>query len=293
MGFLRRHIEEDEASERQMLRCVGARSLSSFVRGVVPKGIAIDRPLRLPAPVGEQECLRLLRAIGRENTICKNFIGEGYYGSIMPYVVQRNILENPGWYTSYTPYQAEIAQGRLEALLNFQTMCSDLTGMEMANASLLDEATAAAEAMVMLWRLRPAEKSQASVFLVDEALFNQTIDVLLTRAEPFGIRVIVEHVDAHSVAHPNLFGLMVQYPDKYGSVRPYEEVFTAARKRNVYVAVCANLLALTLFTPPGEMGSDVVVGSTQNFGLPLGYGGPHAAYLATRPRSREQFQGAS
>lgn len=282
MSFLERHIEENKEAEQRMLQRLGASSLSAFVQEVVPSSIAIDRPPRLPAPVDEQRCVALLQEIGAKNKLCKNFIGEGYYGSITPYVIVRNILENPGWYTAYTPYQSEIAQGRLEALLNFQTMCAELSGMEVANASLLDEATAAAEAMTMLWRVRKDAQATARVFLVDESMFDQTIDVLITRAGPLGIEVVVTSLDEHKVGDRGVFGIITQYPNKYGILQDHASLFARAHEHGVRVVTCANLLALTLFRPPGEMGSDVVVGSTQNFGLPMGYGGPHAAYLTTR-----------
>ncbi len=214
----------------------------------------------------------------------------GYYPSILPTVIQRNILENPGWYTQYTPYQAEIAQGRLEALLNFQTVVSDLTAMEIANASLLDEGTAAAEAMSMFFALRPKEKKNANVFFVSEEVFPQTLDVLKTRANPLGIELRVGNA-RNAELSDDIFGILVQYPAGYGEVRDYTSLFQQASEKKIFKVVAADLLSLTLLKPPGEFGADAVVGSSQRFGIPMGFGGPHAAYFATKEEFKRSIPG--
>ncbi|MCB0313444.1 MAG: glycine dehydrogenase (aminomethyl-transferring), partial [Calditrichaeota bacterium] len=232
------------------------------------------------------------KQIAQENQVFRSYIGMGYYGCIVPGVIQRNLFENPGWYTAYTPYQAEVAQGRLEALLNFQTLVSDLTAMEIANASLLDEGTAAAEAMAMLHRSRSRELQQkeAHTFVVSNQCLPQTIDVLQTRAEPLGIRL--EIVDIHNFTwHEQIYGILLQYPDVDGAAADYSELIARVHAAGAFVAVAADLLALTLLKAPGEMGADVVVGSAQRLGVPMGYGGPHAAFFATREAFKRQVPG--
>ena len=266
-----------------LLSTVGYPSLDALVDATVPTAIRLNRPLDLPATRTEQDALRDLKALMSRNRLQRSFIGCGYYGTIMPPVIQRNILENPGWYTAYTPYQAEISQGRLEALLNFQTMVRDLTGMEIANASLLDEATAAAEAMTMCHRL---DTGKRNTFLVAPDCHPQTIAVVQTRAEPLGINIVLGNE-----LTPDTFGLLVQYPDTNGVIRDYSALVAAAHAQKTLAVVATDLLALTLIKPPGEMGADIVVGNTQRFGVPLGYGGPHAAFFATRDAHKRQMPG--
>ena len=290
--FSARHIGPGGDDTSAMLDEVGAESLDALIDETVPASIRLGEPLDLPPGLSEHRLLRELRAISKKNKVFKSYIGLGYYGCVVPGVIQRNVLENPGWYTQYTPYQAEISQGRLEALLNFQTMVSDLTGMEIANASLLDEGTAAAEAMTMM--LRAAGKKTAAgkepVFFVSEKCFPQTIDVVLTRAEPLGIKVVVGDHEEFEFGD-GVFGALVQYPDADGAVKDYSGFISKAHDTGALVAVAADILSLTLLTPPGEQGADVVVGSTQRLGVPLGYGGPHAAYFATREEFARQVPG--
>ena len=242
--------------------------------------------------MSEFEYLNELKAVASENQLFKNFIGMGYYNTIVPGVIKRNIFENPGWYTAYTPYQAEIAQGRMEALLNFQTMVCDLTGMEIANASLLDEATAAAEAMVMFFytRSKEAEKNNVVKFFVSENCFPQTIDVLHTRSKPLGIELVVGDEQLFS-PDDSFFGALLQYPDAVGNVLDYKNIVNMCHRHEVRVCVAADILSLVLLTPPGEWGADCVVGSTQRFGVPMGYGGPHAAYFATHDSYKRNIPG--
>jgi glycine dehydrogenase len=284
--FLWRHIGPDAQQIRQMLHALGLSSLRELVDKAVPAAIRSSRPLGLGSPCSEQQVLAELRAMAAQNQVWRSFLGMGYSNCLTPPVIQRNILENPGWYTQYTPYQAEIAQGRLEALLNFQTMVIDLTGREIANASLLDEATAAAEAMSLAYTLAG---KQSPVFWVDRGCHPQTIAVVQTRAEPLGIQVRV--ADPSQLELENGFGLLLQYPNTYGEIRDYRELVERAHQRGMVVAVAADLLSLTLLQPPGEWGADIVVGSTQRFGVPLGYGGPHAAYFATREAHKRLLPG--
>ena len=290
--FSARHIGPGGDDTSAMLGEAGAKSLDALIDETVPSSIRLKEPLDLPPGLSEHRLLRELRAISKKNKVFKSYIGLGYYGCVVPGVIQRNILENPGWYTQYTPYQAEISQGRLEALLNFQTMVSGLTGMDIANASLLDEGTAAAEAMTMM--LRAVDKKSAAgsepVFFVSEKCFPQTIDVVLTRAEPLGIKVVVGNHEELEFGG-GVFGALVQYPDADGAVRDYSGFISRAHGSGALVAVAADLLGLTLLTPPGEQGADVVVGSTQRLGVPLGYGGPHAAYFAAREQFARQIPG--
>ncbi len=295
--FARRHIGPSPDDRDQMLAAVGAASFDALMDEAIPASIRLPRPLNLPPPESEHAYLRRLSGIARRNKTFRSYIGLGYHDTITPAVIQRMVMENPGWYTPYTPYQAEIAQGRLESLLNFQTMVADLTGMEVANASLLDEATAAAEAMTLLHRARsganrPSSGSvrERSLFLVSDRCLPQTIDVLRTRAEPLDIDLHVGPMETMAF-EPRVFGVMLQYPDQYGAVIDLEPFMASAHRAGVLVAVGADLLALALLKPPGEMGADVVFGNSQRFGVPLGYGGPHAAFFATRQAYVRQAPG--
>jgi glycine dehydrogenase len=298
--FVPRHIGPSDGDQSSMLAELGYESLDALVAATAPNAIRERAPLALDAPVTETDALTRLRVLADRNGVCTSLIGLGYHDTITPPVILRNVLENPAWYTAYTPYQPEISQGRLEALLNFQTMVTDLTGMEIANASLLDEGTAAAEAMAMLHRLNGKQRADAAkpgmaergshqnrdVFVVDPDCHPQTVDVVRTRAEPLGIDVVLgdEPVDG-------CFGILLQYPGSSGRLRDLTPVIARAHEGGALVAVAADLLALTLVVPPGEAGADVVVGTTQRFGVPLGFGGPHAAYFATRDEFRRTLPG--
>jgi glycine dehydrogenase len=273
-----------------MLSKIGASSLDELITQTVPSNIRLKKPLNLPDGLSEFEYLKELKLTASRNKIFKTYIGLGYYNCIIPPVTQRNVLENPGWYTAYTPYQAEIAQGRLEALLNFQTMVIDLTGLPIANASLLDEATAAAEAMILFYNARKKEKTNAHTFFVSEKCFPQTIDVIKTRALPLGIEIIVSDHSKISSAE-NIFGSLIQYPDTNGNIVDYKEFVGKMHAANAFVAVASDLMALTLLTPPGEWGADVVLGNSQRFGVPMGYGGPHAAFFATKEDFKRSLPG--
>jgi len=285
-AFLERHIGPNDAEIAHMLRVVGHDSLDALTDAIVPAGIKSTAPLALPAPVTEVEALAKIRAVASKNKVFRSFIGQGYYGTHTPNVILRNILENPAWYTAYTPYQAEISQGRMEALINFQTMCADLTGMEIANASLLDEGTAAAEAMTLAKR---SGKSKSNLFAVSAGVHPQTLEVLRTRAEPMGIELAVL-ADAE-LAAADAFGVLLQYPDTFGQAGDYRAVADAVHARGGLVCVATDLLALTLLTPPGEWGADIVVGNTQRFGVPFGFGGPHAAFMACRDAFKRSMPG--
>lgn len=291
-NFTLRHNGPGKDEIENMLSVIGAKTVDTLIEETVPASIRMKTPLNLPNGINEQQYLTQLREIGSKNKLYKSFIGLGYYNAITPGVITRNILENPGWYTAYTPYQAEISQGRLEALLNFQTMIADLTGMPIANASLLDEATAAAEAMIMLYnaRSRDAVKRVANKFFVSQNLFPQTIDVLVTRSAPLGIELVI---GCHnSIAFDDkMFGAIIQYPNQKGKVSDYSDFVNKAHANNTAVAVAADLMSLALLTPPGEWGADVVIGSTQRFGLPLGYGGPHAGFFATKEDYKRSMPG--
>ena len=282
-AFAHRHIGPDANELDAMLHTIGATSLDELIDGTVPDSIRLRDDLELPSAMTEQEYLEHITAIGAENKVFKSFIGLGYYDTVTPSVILRNVFENPGWYTQYTPYQAEIAQGRLEALLNFQTMVSDLTAMPVANASLLDEATAAAEAMAMFFHQRNKNTAapEAPRFWVSDTVFPQTIDVLQARAAPLGIEVVIGDTKTFT-ADAACFGVMLQYPDKFGEVSDYRALVESVHAVGGFVTVAADIMSLALLTPPGEWGADVVVGNTQRFGVPMGYGGPHAAYFATR-----------
>lgn len=271
-----------------MLMQIGVPSLDALIDETVPAAIRLKKKMNLPAPLTEMECLDHLQQVARKNQVFRSYIGMGYYGTVVPGVIQRNILENPSWYTQYTPYQAEISQGRLESLLNFQTMVIDLTGLPIANASLLDEGTAAAEAMLMFHHSRP--DNQGHKFFVAATCFPQTIDVLRTRAEPAGIEIVVGDPEKEKLS-AEYFGVLIQYPDGLGAVHDHRTWVDRAHAVGVFVAVAADLLGLTLLTPPGEWGADVVLGSTQRFGVPMGYGGPHAAYFATRDDFKRKLPG--
>ncbi|MFO7613765.1 MAG: aminomethyl-transferring glycine dehydrogenase [Bacteroidales bacterium] len=290
--FLRRHLGPGTGDLEHMLDLIGVRTLEQLIDETIPASIRLEGELQLEEGITEPEYIRHIRQLGEKNKLFKTYIGQGYYGTIMPPVIQRNILENPGWYTSYTPYQAEISQGRLEALLNFQTMIADLTGLPVANASLLDEATAAAEAMIMAFNTRPRDlvKSNACQFFVSEDLFPQTIDVIKTRAVPLGIQIITgnHHTFRSTEA---FFGGIVQYPDQYGEIHDYREFVSQIHEKQGVAIVAADLLSLVLLTPPGEWGADVVVGSSQRFGIPMGFGGPHAGYFATKDVFKRNLPG--
>ncbi len=286
--FPRRHLGSSEEEIHAMLETLGLKTLDALVDRAIPPLIRMNNPLAIPAGRGEHEALAELRALADRNRVLKSFLGQGYYDCLVPPVIQRNILENPGWYTAYTPYQAEIAQGRLEALLNFQTMVADLTGLEIANASLLDEATAAAEAMNMARHL--CKSKTASQFLVSHTCHPQTIQVVQTRAEALGVEVIVAK-EKDFKPGPKVFGVLLQYPDTFGALRDYTALAEQAHKAGALVVVATDLLALTLLKPPGEFGADIAVGSAQRFGVPLGYGGPHAAFLATKDAHKRLLPG--
>ncbi|HEX8740207.1 MAG TPA: glycine dehydrogenase (aminomethyl-transferring) [Casimicrobiaceae bacterium] len=285
-GFERRHIGSDATEQAQMLREVGYASLSALADAAVPDGIRLTGAMPLAAPLSEAEALARLAAIASKNRVLKSMIGQGYYGTYTPGVIQRNVLENPAWYTAYTPYQPEISQGRLEALLTFQSMVCDLTGMEIANASMLDEATAAAEAMTLLRRVSSAPGTR---FFVADDVFAQTLAVVRTRAAPLGIEVVTG--PASAAADAGSFGILLQYPGADGEIADYRALVDAAHAKGALVAVATDLLALALLTPPGEWGTDVTVGSSQRFGVPMGYGGPHAGFIATRDMYKRSLPG--
>ena len=284
--FVARHIGISAADEAHMLSVLGQASRRALIDTIVPRSIARAQAMQLPAPVTEAAALEELTQIAQKNQLLKSFIGQGYYGTHTPGVILRNILENPAWYTAYTPYQAEISQGRMEALVNFQTMVCDLTAMPIANASMLDEATAAAEAMTLALRVG---SSESSVLYVADNVLPQTLEVIRTRAAPLGLQVQVGP-SAEALQHDS-FALLLQYPGVDGVVTSYEELITAYKAQGGLVIMAADLLALTLLTPPGELGADIVVGNTQRFGMPMGAGGPHAAYLACKDAYKRSMPG--
>src|SRR5438876_5546741 len=306
-SFARRHIGPNEEEVCAMLHDVGFGSLGVLIDATVPKDIRLKRQLNLPEAKSEGEALAELRAIAQKNNIACSFIGAGYYDCITPPVIQRNILENPGWYTAYTPYQAEIAQGRLEALLNFQQMIIDLTALDIANASMLDEATAAAEAMALCQAVAgDGDPGSRKTFFVDDNCHPQTIAVVQTRAKPLGIEIKigdfrefdfrVAHASGSRVGEGKpeacpTFGALVQYPATDGAIYDYAEFVRNAHDAGALVVAAADILALTILKPPGEFGADVAVGNTQRFGVPLGFGGPHAAYFATRDEFKRHMPG--
>ena len=289
-AFARRHVGPGEAEILAMLRALGYGSLDDLIDAAVPENIRVRRELHLPAAASEHEVLAELRRIASQNRVFRSFLGMGYHDTITPPVIRRNVLESPGWYTAYTPYQAEVAQGRLEALLNYQTMIIDLTGLPIANASLLDEATAAAESVAMAHAVKGGKKGERDTFFVSELCHPQTIDVVRTRSRARGWTIVVG--DHHTFEFgPSVFGALLQYPATDGAVLDYGDVVARAHAADAVVVVAADPMALTLLAPPGEWGADVAVGSTQRFGVPLGYGGPHAAYFATRDEFKRQLPG--
>ncbi|MCO6499697.1 MAG: aminomethyl-transferring glycine dehydrogenase [Vicingus serpentipes] len=290
--FSSRHIGPRDNDIKEMLNTVGASSIDELINQTIPSKIRLKKELNLDEPLSEFEYLNHINALGKKNKQFKSYIGLGYYNTILPSVIKRNIFENPGWYTAYTPYQAEISQGRLEALLNYQSMVLDLTGMEIANASLLDEGTAAGEAMILAFnnKSKAAKQADASKFFVSEKCLPQTIDVLRTRSTPLGIELIIGDHSTFEFT-PDVFGAVIQYPDVTGQINDYKSFVEKAHANESIVVVAADILSLTQLTPPGEWGADVVVGTTQRFGIPLGYGGPHAAYFATKEAYKRTIPG--
>ncbi len=290
--FAGRHIGPGEKETSGMLKTIGVRSMDELIDRTIPSSIRSKKLLNIPGPLSEHQYLTSLRRLAALNKVFKSYIGQGYYDTIVPSVIRRNVFENPGWYTQYTPYQAEIAQGRLESLLNFQTMVADLTALPLANASLLDEGTAAAEAMTMFFNLKNKDHDHVTIpkFFVDKNIFDQTRDLLLTRAQPIGIQLIIgdfREVDLDD----SYFGAIVQYPGSDGAIHDYRPFITRAHAAGAYVAMATDLLALTLLTPPGELGADVAVGSSQRFGVPMGFGGPHAAFFTARDEFKRSIPG--
>ncbi len=291
--FVRRHVGPSASETQAMLEAIGVNSLDELIRQTVPDSIRLQKPLQLPAAQSEFEYLQELKQLALQNKVMRNYIGLGYHGTITPSVIARNLFQNPGWYTQYTPYQAEIAQGRLESLLNFQTMISDLTGLPIANASLLDEGTAVAEAMHMFYaekNKRAGEGEEANVFFIDEQVFPQTIAVLRTRALPQGIQLVVGNWREY-VFTDKTFAVLLQYPNRQGRIEDYRAFTEKARANGTFVVVAADLLSLALLKPPGEWGADCAVGNTQRFGVPMGFGGPHAAFFATTEDFKRQIPG--
>ena len=291
-AFALRHIGPRENDLQHMLKTIGAETLDQLILETIPEDIRLKSPLNLDPAMTEYEFLNHITALGNKNKMFQSYIGLGYNQAIVPAVIQRNIFENPGWYTAYTPYQAEIAQGRLEAILNFQTMVIELTGMEIANASLLDEGTAAAEAMALLFdvRSRDQKKNNICKFFVSEEILPQTLSVLKTRSEPIGVELVIGNHENFDFS-TEFYGAILQYPGKFGQVHDYAAFIAKAKENEIKVAVAADILSLVKLTPPGEMGADVVLGTTQRFGIPLGYGGPHAAYFATKDEYKRSMPG--
>jgi glycine dehydrogenase len=290
--FTRRHIGSNEAESRQMLGSIGVKTLEELIDKAIPASIRNPKSLKVTEPLSEAAYLKLIHEIAAKNLVFKNYIGQGYYDTIVPSVILRNVFENPGWYTQYTPYQAEISQGRLESLLNFQTMVSDLTGLPLANASLLDEATTAAEAMIMFFNQKNRDHQHVGVpkFFVDHAIFRQTLDVLITRAEPLGIELVTGDYTKARIDE-TYFGAIVQYPNSEGNIPDYRSFIRDVQAAGGFVAMATDLLALTLITPPGELGADVAIGSAQRFGVPIGFGGPHAAFFAAKDDFKRAIPG--
>ena len=282
-AFIDRHIGPISDEINAMLKTLGLTNLEELIQKTIPAEILDDGSLNIDKAVDELNTIKSLRSIAAKNTVTRSYIGMGYTGTITPPVILRNILENPGWYTQYTPYQAEISQGRLEALLNFQTMVCDMTGMEIANASLLDEATAAAEAMAMMARLIP----KRNVFYVSLDCYPQTIDVLKTRAKPIGIELVITR-ERDFEFNGDTLGILIQYPASDGRIGDYSEMSKNAHENGSLVAAAADILSLAMIKPPGEWGADIVVGNAQRFGVSMGYGGPHAAFFATHKKIRAQ-----
>src|SRR6187399_2963351 len=289
--FISRHIGPDEHSTRQMLKTIGVPDLDTLISRTVPPAIRMKKALNIPAAMSEHDYLQHIKEVSLKNQVFKTYIGQGYYDNITPSVILRNVFENPGWYTQYTPYQAEIAQGRLESLLNFQTMVSDLTALPIANASLLDEASAAAEAMTMFFNtLNKHDHITHPKFFVDNEVFPQTKDVLHTRAKPIGIEIVTGDYKKATI-DSTYCGAIVQYPNDKGSIEDYREFINRVHGAGAFVVMATDLLALTLLTPPGELGADCAIGSTQRFGVPLGYGGPHAAFFAAKDDFKRSIPG--
>jgi len=291
-SFALRHIGPNENELQHMLKTIGAESLDQLILETIPEDILLKKPLNLAPAMTEYEFSNHIAELGNKNKVFKTYIGLGYNQAIVPAVIQRNIFENPGWYTAYTPYQAEIAQGRLEAILNFQTMVIELTGMEIANASLLDEGTAAAEAMALLFdvRTRDQKKNNTCKFFVSEEILPQTLSVLITRSAPIGVELVVGNHETFDFSS-DYYGAILQYPGKFGQVHDYASFIAKAKENEIKVAVAADILSLVKLTPPGEMGADVVLGTSQRFGIPLGYGGPHAAFFATKDEYKRSMPG--
>ncbi|ACA88224.1 aminomethyl-transferring glycine dehydrogenase [Shewanella woodyi] len=285
--FLGRHIGPDSEQRQEMLNYVGAESLEDLTTQIVPESIRLNRDLAVGDNVSEAEGLAYIRQIADKNKVFKSYIGMGYYGTEVPSVIQRNVLENPGWYTAYTPYQPEIAQGRLEAILNFQQLSMDLTGLDLASSSLLDEATAAAEAMALAKRVSKAKK--ANIFFVADDVFPQTLDVIKTRAECFGMEVVVG--PAEEAVNYELFGALFQYTNRYGQITDFTELFTALHEKKAIISVAADIMSLVMLKSPGSMGADVVFGNSQRFGVPMGFGGPHAAFFVSRDAHKRSLPG--
>ena len=290
--FVMRHIGPRDQEIQEMLTILGVSTLEELMNQTVPENIRLKKPLNLEDGLTERQYFRKILALASKNKVYNTYIGMGYYDTITPAVILRNVLENPVWYTSYTPYQAEISQGRLEALLNFQTMVTELTGMDLANAGLLDEATAAAEAMVMMLnsRSRAKAKSGANVVWVDEKVWPQTLDVLVTRANPLGIELKVADFKSFELDE-NTFGVIVQYPNSDGQIIDYSSLVKTAHEKEIFVSVAADLLSLSILTPPGQWDADIVFGNSQRFGVPMGYGGPHAAFFASKEAFKRTLPG--
>ena len=291
--FASRHIGPDATQLKEMLDVIGVESREELISQVIPQSIRLRKPLALPKEgMSEFQFAQLIRSLAERNRPLRSFIGMGYYPSAVPAAISRNVFENPAWYTSYTPYQAEISQGRLEALLNYQTAIISLTGMQIGNCSLLDEATAAAEAMLMMFALRSREavKQGRNALFVDEKLFPQTMDVLLTRSEPFGIEIICDNFDEYEFTGRE-FGAMVQYPAADGEVRNYENFTAKAHEAGALVTAVSDLMSLVLLKAPAEWGADIAVGGTQRMGTPMGFGGPSAGYMATREEFKRNMPG--
>ena len=291
-AFALRHLGPRESDLNHMFTTIGVESLDQLIYETIPSDIRLKNELNLDAPMTEYEFLTHIQDLGKKNKVFKSYIGLGYHPAIVPAVIQRNIFENPGWYTAYTPYQAEIAQGRLEAILNYQTTIIELTGMEIANASLLDEGTAAAEAMALLFdvRTRDQKKNNVNKFFVSEEILPQTFSVLQTRSNPLNIELVLGNHEDFDFSS-DFFGAILQYPGKFGQVNDYTSFIAKAAENEIKVAVAADILSLAKLTPPGEMGAAVVVGTSQRFGIPMGYGGPHAAFFATKDEYKRSLPG--
>ena len=289
--FDSRHNGTTQEDIEEMLQVIGVSSIDELIEQTIPASIRLKKPLSLPNAKSEYDFAREFRTLANQNQVFRSYIGMGYSDTIVPPVILRNILENPAWYTAYTPYQAEIAQGRLEALINFQSMLIDLTGMEIANSSLLDESTAAAEAMSMFFSTRKGPKKNATKFFVDEDIFPQTLDVLKTRSIPIGVDLVFGKVADIDVTDAGLFGVIVQNPDNNGEIKDHSKLFNAAHENGVKCAVISDIMSMVLIKSPGEMGADVVVGNSQRFGVPMGYGGPHAAYFAAKEEFKRHIPG--